>query len=108
MSRDAWRSVSFLIVALTILASTFVASGNGPASFARTWVFIGVYVITGLWCLRNYYLLGVMAALAVIWVRLDVTYGHVGLEFRFSSALFAVLFFALAVRGADCERNRTP
>lgn len=101
MSPKAWRSTIMYLIALVIIASSFVDAGR----WSDHWVFVTVYVIAFLWCVWRFYWIGALAAGAVTWLRIDLAEHVTGFQLKVSSALFAVLFFALCVAGAERKRD---
>lgn len=95
-------NVILYLLALIVLSYTFWNEGR----VGQHWVFVAVYVLTLGVTLYYRMRLGALMMLSLIWLRINLAEGIGGWPLKLSSALFAVLLFALVVHIAGAKRDQ--
>lgn len=101
MSRWAWQSVAIYLAALIV-----VASALSDTPWGKHWVFVSVYVVTFVIAVASGLKLTSLMIGSLIWLRYNLAEGIGGWPLKLSSALFAVLLFALVIHIAGAKRDQ--
>lgn len=101
MSVRAWQAVGIYLLALIVISSAF-----WDTPWGKHWVFVSVYILAlTVAVVSRLKLTSVMLA-ALIWLRYNLAEGIDGWQLKVSSAVFAVLLFALVVAVADQNKSQ--
>lgn len=101
MTRRRWQFIAVYLAALIV-----VASALSDSSWGKHWVFLSVYVLTLLIALASGLKLTALMMVSLIWLRYNLAEGIGGWPLKLSSALFAVLLFALVIFIAGAKRDQ--